>query len=70
MRMFLMGKSWLNTTKSNYYNIMAEMKIKDGILKKCPNVAGEVVIPEGVTEIDWSALKNVQISLLSFFLIH
>lgn len=34
------------------------MKIKDGVLMKCPNVAGEVVIPEGVTGIDYSAFEE------------
>lgn len=37
---------------------MAEMKIVNGVLKKCPNVAGEVIIPEGVVEIDYSAFEE------------
>ena len=37
---------------------MADFKIKNGILMKCPNVAGEVIIPEGVSEIDYSAFEE------------
>lgn len=37
---------------------MAEMIIKNGTLMKCPNVSGEVIIPEGVTEIDYNAFEE------------
>ena len=37
---------------------MADRKIVNGVLNNCPNVAGEVIIPEGVVEIDYSAFED------------
>ena len=36
----------------------SDFVIKDGVLKKYIGPGGDVVIPEGVTEIDWSAFSD------------